>query len=159
MWTASIKKRKGFTLIEILAVIGILGILFAVISSPIMSLYRKIIFQGAVENVITMLDEARKSTLSSYYSSQYGVHIASSTVTLFRGSSYSVSDPNNDVYELSNAVKITEINITGGGDDVIFERITGETAQDGNIVLTPLVGTLSSSTIVVYKSGLVEISN
>jgi len=159
MWAATVKKRKGFTLIEILAVISILAVLFAIISSPIMSFYRKVVFQGATENVLTMLDEARKSTLSSYYSSQYGVHVTSSTITLFKGNSYSAVDPNNDVYELSSAVEITEINLTGGGNDVVFERITGETTQDGTIVLTPRIGDFSSSTITVHKSGLVEINN
>ena len=109
MRLSSLQKIKGFTLIEILIVIGILSVVFAFISTPILSFYRDVIYRGNVENVLTMLDEARKSTLSSYYSSQYGVHVSSTTVTLFRGSTYSAVDPNNDVYDLSGIVEITDV--------------------------------------------------
>lgn len=153
----SLHKEKGFTLIEILITLGIVGVLFGLISAPLMSFYRDIVYRGNVENVLTMLDEARKSTLSSYYSSQYGVHVATSTVTLFKGATYSAVDPDNDVFELSGIVEITETNITGGGDEIVFERITGETSQDGTLVVSLLVGRMSSSTITIHKSGLVEV--
>jgi len=147
----------GFTLLELLIVIGIFSILFVFISTPLLLFSRDVVYRGNVENILTMLDEARKSTLSSYFSSQYGVHLSTSTVTLFRGSTYSAIDPNNDVYELSDIVNITGININGGGDDVVFERITGETAKHGTIVISLLSGSSSPKTITVHKSGLVEI--
>ena len=151
------KSLMGFTLIEILIVISIFSILFAFISAPLMSFYKDVVYRGNVENVLTMIDEARKSTLSSYYSSQYGVHLSTSTVTLFRGDTYSEEDTNNDVYDLSGIVEITEININGSVYDIVFERITGETTGYGTIEISLLTGSTSPKTITIYKSGLVEI--
>jgi prepilin-type N-terminal cleavage/methylation domain-containing protein len=153
----NLNKEKGFTLIEILIVVGLLGILFAFVSTPLVSFYRKVVFQGTTENIMAMMDEARKSTLSSYNSSQYGVHFEPTSATLFTGATYVVGDSTNDVYELSNAIEISDITFNGGGSDIVFERITGETNEYGSITITSLVNSTSEKTINIFQSGLVEI--
>jgi len=150
-------KQKGFTLLEILIVIAIMGTVFALSAQPLLSFYHRIVLQGTVENVLAMLDEARKSTLSSYYSSQYGVHFETSKAVLFRGATYSALDLNNDEYMLSDNTEISTISLTGGGSDVVFDRITGETSQDGFIEIELVNSTLASSTITIHLSGLVEV--
>ena len=106
-----------------------------------------------------MLDEARKSTLSSYYSSQYGVHFGTSTVTLFRGDTYSFGASNNDVYTFPSNVEITSVGLNGAGNDVVFERITGETSQYGEVAVSLLTGSTSPKSITIHPSGLVELND
>lgn len=151
------ERGKGFTLLEILVVIGIMGLLLSFTANPLLSFYRQIVFQGAVENVLTMLDEARKSTLSSYYSTEYGVHFETGRVVLFRGNTFNNGDSNNDEYILDVSTNISNITLNGGVIDVVFDRITGETSTYGSIVVEQISGNLSSSTITIHSSGLVEV--
>ena len=149
--------NKGFTLIEILIAVGIMALLFGLSAQPLLTFYRNIRFQGAVENVLTMLDEARKSTLSSYNSSQYGVHFETNRVVLFRGATFTEPNPENEEYNFSDIIEISTISLAGGVDDVIFERISGETSATGTIEVSLLAGSTTSKLITVHGSGLVEV--
>ena len=149
-------KKEGFTLSEVLLVVTLTVILLAFISSPLVSFYRSVVMQSATENVLAMFDEARKSTLSSLDSSQYGVHITSTSTTLFKGGTYLAGDPDNDVYELNTMIEITSISLSGGGNDVVFERITGETSQSGTLTISPKNGSTTPRDITIHMSGLVE---
>ena len=151
-----ISKSEGITLLEILLVIAISSLLLGFVASPLLSFYRQIVFQGATENVLAMLDEARKSTLSSYYSSQYGVYFDTDKVVLFRGATYSASDPNNDVYTFNNNVQISTTTLSGGVDEVVFSRITGETSASGTVTMSTLIGSTTKN-ISIHSSGLVEV--
>ena len=151
------KREKGFTLLEVLIVVGILALLVTLSAKPLLSFYRNIRFQGAVENVLTMLDEARKSTLSSYNSSQYGVHFETNRTVLFRGDTFTEPNPENDEYIFSDIIEISSSTFSGGGDDVVFERITGETANGGVLEIVLLTASSTRKIITIHTSGLVEV--
>ena len=149
--------KKGFTMLEILAVLGISALLLLFTTAPLMSYYQRVVFQGVTENVMTMLDEARKSTLSSFKSSQYGVYFTATSTTLFSGTTYTPGAPDNDIYVLDSGVEITGINLNGGGDELVFKRISGETEEYGTIEVSSLRGSTSPRIITIYETGLVEI--
>lgn len=148
--------KKGFTLIETVVSLAILGLIFALALGPFITYYRHVVFQGQREQILAILDEARKSTLSSYNSSQYGVHFATSTVTLFQGAFYISGSSGNSVYTLNTSVQIKNISFTGGGSNVLFKRISGETDQNGSFIIDMPVASTSKS-VTIYNSGLVEV--
>ena len=146
------KLKDGYTLLEILIVVAVLVVIATLTAEPLLTYYRNIRFQGAVENVLTMLDEARKSTLSSYESSQYGVHFEAERVVLFKGDTFVDLDPDNDEFYFSNEVTISTTSFTGGGDDVLFERITGETGNSGTLGVSLLIGATTTKVITIHQS-------
>lgn len=146
--------QKGVTLLEILIVIAILGALSALIVGNFSSTRGDQVLKNETEAVVALLQEARSNTLSGLDSSQYGVHIQSDRVILFKGSSYSSSDPSNSPYFIDDAVFISSINLQGGGSDIIFERLTGETTAYGTLILRRASDASLNRTITISSIGL-----
>ena len=149
-------KQSGFTLAETLMVVSI-TIMVSAITMFSFSAY------GSTEaiskdqaKVVSVLEKARALTLNSYNSSQYGVHFASSTVTIFTGVTYSSSTPSNIVTTLNSKVQISGVALAGGGNDVIFNRLSGETNQMGTTTLSLVSASTTMRTVTIYRSGLIQ---
>ncbi len=133
-----INYNKGFTFIELLIVIAIIGIL-SLITIPNLSNFRKEqALKNTTENVITLLDKAQSDSLSSLNSNNYGVHFASNYMVYFVGSTFSNTNPNNKKVDFEPGVAIPlngGINLNGGGSNIIFPRLTGNVVGYGTIIL------------------------
>jgi len=134
-----ISNYKGFTLVELLVIVGILVILATISVSVFRFFQRESDLNNNAEETINILRLAQSKTLASEGASQYGVYFDTSVsphqYILFKGSDFATRDASFDeIYELSNTVEIYEINL-GGGNEVVFNRLTGETNQPGNITL------------------------
>jgi hypothetical protein len=110
--------------------------------------------QAVAESTLSLLNEAQNSTLSAKDSYSYGVHFESSEITLFRGVAYSNSDPNNRTVDIDGAVEISNISLVGGGQDVLFQRLTGKTSQSGTITIRLKSDTSKTKTILIEASGV-----
>jgi prepilin-type N-terminal cleavage/methylation domain-containing protein len=147
--------RNGFSVIEIIIVIAIMSLLMGLAVSTFITYRKREAFNKDTETVTEILTQARAQTLQSKGGLQYGVHFATSQVTLFSGTAYATSTVSNSVYPLISTDLILNISLTGGGSDVIFKRLTGETDQNGTIVVD--VPSLSQTkTVTIYKTGLID---
>lgn len=149
-----LKNKKGFTAIEILIVISILGLL-SFITLGFFVDYRR--SQGTtqdVELIASLLYKARSDAVSSNGSFDYGVRFASSTATTFRGSAYNASDPLNQTFSFASGNFLSVIALTSGGVDVVFNKLTGETVQSGSLILTASDGGVK--VITIYPTGLIQ---
>jgi type IV fimbrial biogenesis protein FimU len=146
---------KGFTLLEILISMAILGIILVIMVSTFKLFANHQAINKDAENVIEALQEARALTLASQNASQYGVHFATSTVTIFTGATYNASTSTNKSVPLSSSATVLTISLVGGGNDVVFQRLTGETAQNGTIIVSSSA-TPQTRTVTIYKTGLIE---
>lgn len=106
--------------------------------------------------VLTKLREARALTLASKNDAQWGVHLASSSITLFEGASYDAGDASNVNINLNPLVTLATITLEGGGSDVVFDRLTGSTPQSGTTTLSLIASSTMTRTIVIYETGVVE---
>ncbi len=147
--------KKGFTIFELLIVISIIAILSAIIITTLSDFRHNQAVDKDAQTIVAYLDDAKSKTLASKDASQYGVYFSSSTITVFKGSSYSASDPENRVYDLNPTVRVNSISLTGGGSSVVFDRLTGGTAQNGTLVLSSRRAT-TTRTVTIYKTGSVE---
>lgn len=148
--------RKGFSLTEVIVTIAITMLLVAVISSVFLSFDRYQALEGDTAKVTSVLERARQLTLFSKEASQYGVHLEASQVILFKGGTYSVGDQENVSTSLHSKVLISSYTLTGGGDDVVFDRLTGETSQDGSITLQSRIDTSKTKIINIEETGLIK---
>ncbi len=147
--------KKGFSLLEIVIVLTILTIISFIVVTVFSSFNSAQGLEKDTQSIMAYLDEAKSKTLSSRDASQHGVHFASTTVTLFRGSVYNPADAENRIFNLNSTVVIRGTALTGGGSDVVFNRLTGETSQYGTITVFSNRAS-TTRTVTIYKTGSVE---
>lgn len=150
-------KNSGFTLLELLFVIVIAGIISTIIFLSLFKLNSSQALEKSADLVASVLNEAKALTLSSKGDTQYGVHFEPTQVVLFMGGAYSPSDGANVVSTLHSLTGIQNINLNGGGSDVIFKRLTGNTDQHGSVEVFLLASTTVSRTITISATGVVEL--
>lgn len=153
-----LQKTKGFTLVEIVVVIGILGVLAAIALPSYRSFQKKSDLSNITEELINTLRVAQNKTLVSEGPSQWGVFFDSSAtphqLTLFKGTAYASREQSFDeVHRIPASVEIYEINL-GGGQEVVFNRLSGGTYQTGSISLR-LIDEPETKTIYIEQSGRV----
>lgn len=148
-------KKNGFTLIEILIIIAIAIIITVGSISVFVNFNKNKALEISTQNITSLLKEARSLTLASKNANVYGVHLQADKAILFEGSNFSSTSPNNREYNLPSNIKITSINLNGGGNDVLFNRLTGETDQFGTTT-TSLLNSSSSKNIIIENTGIVE---
>lgn len=146
--------QRGVTLIEIVIVIAI----FAAFSGAVFIAYKRFNSYHSLDKsrdeLVSLLEEARTLTLSSKENSQYGVHIDATEAILFTGDTFMPGAIENVAISYGQTVTATAT-LAGGGANVIFERLSGRTANEGNITLSSASATTTKS-IIIYPSGLVE---
>ncbi len=151
----SLRSEGGLTTIELIVSLAILTVLTIVVLTSLISFKKNQSLSKDSGTVVEVLRQARNQTLSSKNSSNYGVHMATTTVTLFAGSSYSSGASTNQDFLLSSTDTILTISLAGGESNVVFNRLTGETAQNGTVVISsPDVS--ETKTVTIYKTGLIE---
>lgn len=151
------KASRGISLLEILIVLATMVILAAFTFQSFRSLTLRKTLDGSASLVVAELNRARSLTLGSKDASEWGVHLESARVTLFKGSSYSAGGADNVVTTLDSRVRISTISLTGGAQDVIFQRLTGKTSQTGTIVLTAPLDASLQKTITLYGTGITQL--
>lgn len=125
-----IYNMKGFTLLEIVITTSILVLIgaIALVSFTNSRNIRDLNATGI--NILSILQSAQSKTLASESDSSWGVHLEQGRYVLFKGSSFA-SATSTQEYILPSALEIVIINLAGGGADIIFDRLTGRTGQNG----------------------------
>lgn len=154
--------ERGFTLFEVIIVVLILLTLAAIAIPSIRSLQKTPQLTTTAQEVINILRVAQNKTLSSEGNSQYGVYFKTTTTPhqylVFKGSSYVARDTAFDqTYSLPAAVEFYEV-ATGGNNEVVFDRLTGTTANAGNVSLRLKNDTGQTSIVYIDNSGVVGAS-
>lgn len=154
------KNDRGFTFIELLIIISIIG-LISLVTIPSLSKFKtEQALKNTTENVITLLNKAQSDSLSSINSNNYGVHFGSNYMVYFIGNTFSNTDPNNKRSNFEPGVSIpliNGINLNGGGSDVIFPRLTGNVIGYGTIVLQLTNKSSHQKIIKITKVGSVSL--
>ncbi len=151
------QSKKGFSLLELIIVISISMILGVISISTFYSVSEQQSLEKDVNYAIALVEKARLQTVNAKSNSQFGVRFASSSVTLFQGSSYVAGSSTNTMFNFSPKVEISAINLSGGTQNLVFELITGKANATGTVTFRLKTKPSASTTVIMYKTGLVEI--
>lgn len=152
VWGRYNHNNYGFTFVEVLITVAVITILgsIALVSFNASRNVRDL--STTEQNVLSVLRLAQSKTLAGENDSAWGVHLESNQITLFQGSTYA-SSPLKQTYALPDSVEVTGVLLNGGGSDVIFKRVTGETDQTGTFTLNVIANPSHSRSITVNGSG------
>lgn len=150
----------GFTLVEILIIMGILAILFTITSLNLSNTVPKSSLDNALSLLIADLKQQQLHALTGdtqgqSSSSNYGIYFGSGKYTLFRGNNYNASDTSN--YD----VNLDDINTssTASGGVIIFVKNSGQIlnySPTNNTITFTQINIGSSKTITINKYGVIE---
>lgn len=146
-------RHHGFTLIEVLIALLIVGLVVTVLIASFRSFTARRTLDGAAANVISALEVARAQTLDSLSDSAYGVHIETDRVVIFAGATYMPGDPGNRLILLSPQVSVGS-SLTGGTTDVSFARLSGKASATGTITVTLRADPSQTRVITVAPGGI-----
>jgi prepilin-type N-terminal cleavage/methylation domain-containing protein len=129
-------RPKAFSLLETIVVITILAAAlgFSVLYAQTDDLRTDLHTQAAL--LASYLRESQTDASSGKGGSAYGVHLETDRYVLFEGGSYSANDADNFVVELPAGIQITQINLAGGGSNIVFSTPLGGTTNTGSFDLT-----------------------
>jgi prepilin-type N-terminal cleavage/methylation domain-containing protein len=160
-----VKPHPGFTLVEIVIVVGIVGVLVALTAMTLTRSYSRSSVNSVVDEVIAEMKLQQIKAMSgdsegSSSSQSYGVHFETDRYVLFRGDSYVVNSTANRVYELDGVVQFNSILFPGG--NVIFSKVSGEVSgytNGANSITVRQGETGDEKTLILNKYGVVTAVN
>ena len=144
-------------MIEVLIVIVIVIIIIAITIFSYRFFERQTDLESEALNIEATIKLAQTKTLASEEATQYGVHFTANSYTLFKGAVYDPLDASNKAYQVSSRLEINNISLSGGGSDIIFNRISGATAQDGQIGIRIIAEPAKTQTIEISSTGQVQL--
>ena len=142
---------------EILIGVAILALITGVLTISFAKTAGSKALEADAENLVEFLNSARSRTLSAENDAQYGVYLESDRAIIFRGNTYSSSDPENIVWEFNPRVTLSSINLSGGGSEVVFTRLTGASNRSGTLTLSLVNDSSQTRTVAISLLGISEI--
>ena len=146
---------RGFTLVELLVVIGVGVIMFVVTAGAFSAFTRQSVLDREVQIVRSTVQDARSRTVLAENDLQYGVHFESNQITLFAGGAYNASDPNNEVVPIDARVSLSDIAIATSSNDIVFKKVTGEASAHGTTTVSLVSDPTQAVDLVVASSGAI----
>lgn len=113
------KSGAGFTLMEVIVVIGIMTLVLAAGLAYSFDAYRGYLFRSEYKNVQHIIAQARNRAVNNFYESQHGVEFLADKYVLFIGNTYDEDDDRNEEFPKSQAFSII------GVDAIVFEQLSG----------------------------------
>lgn len=134
-------------------VLGIISIVLGFTVSGFRNFTRYQQYDYAVTTVKTTLQAAHDNAKHAVDGVSYGVKVGTSSITTFKGGTYSGSDPDNVSISFSEVTLLPAL--SGGGDEIIFSELTGLPSATGTVSIT---GTNhnGSTTATISNAGVIQ---
>lgn len=154
----NMKYTRGFTILEILIVIAILGIMIGIIVPSFSNFRNRQAVSNTTEDLVSFLNKARNNTLLSKNSNYYSIHLDTNHAVLFTGGVYDENDNTNEILDFDTLVSVPAgtVLINGGGSDISFDRLTGDTSDYGTIKVVLTEDVAINKTITINKLGIIS---
>ncbi len=148
------KTQHGLTLIEILVVVGILGLILAMTTGVNVDLFRGDLFRSEQSTVISLLEKARSRSMSNMYDTTHGVCYSSGNYILFRGSTCSPSASTSEKFP-ANVEISTASNFASAFPTIVFNRLAGTTTS-GSLITIAITDGVKSANIEINNEGTIS---
>lgn len=156
-----IKNKGGFSILEVLLVLFLFGIIFAMSAGAYNSWQRQVVLINAKDEIKSALVRAHQLSSAVAKDNTWGIHLETNRYILFKGNYYNEIDPDNVVWDLRGVTILNpEESFADGagsyGSDVVFAKLTGSTSNYGTISVASLGDVSSIKSIDVQASGQIN---
>jgi prepilin-type N-terminal cleavage/methylation domain-containing protein len=127
--------NKGFTLMEMLVVIGIIGLVGSLALFLDFNSFRGNAFRSEINTLVISLQTARADALNNIHQKKHGVAIfpgGYDGYVVFEGDSYALRDTSRD--ENINISYNISFDSSAPGE-IVFDQLSGNSNYDGDIVV------------------------
>ncbi|MDO8430365.1 MAG: prepilin-type N-terminal cleavage/methylation domain-containing protein [Candidatus Taylorbacteria bacterium] len=145
-------KVKGFSLVEVLVVITIMGIILAIVMYSFSAARSKKQVEIAIDSINFKLEQAKANAIAGKNGNNFGVQFSTTTYVYFSGNSYNPADITNSSSTIEANLQITK-NFSDGGSVIIFSRLTGFPQATGTITVTNTSNASSTARITIGTLG------
>ncbi|MFH1461226.1 MAG: prepilin-type N-terminal cleavage/methylation domain-containing protein [Patescibacteria group bacterium] len=152
-------KQRGFTFIETLIALAVIALIITITISSYRYFEKNTELENTAQKIVSVLKSAQTKTLASEQASQYGVHFENDKYILFKGDTHQPEADDNIDYQLPNRLEIVNISLNGEGADVVFQRINGQTEQNGTIDLRIISQPSKLETVNIHSTGQIELAS
>lgn len=147
----------GFTLVELMVVMGILATLIGIVTINLSGAQQKVSVNSTIQVIISDMKEQQikamiGDTEGRPTASSYGVHFDANQYVLFNGSAYSSTDTSNFAVPLSPNLQFTT------PIDIIFSRASGELITSASVTVQNITNS-EQKTIQLNRYGVVTSVN
>jgi prepilin-type N-terminal cleavage/methylation domain-containing protein len=148
--------RRAFTLIELLIVIGVMGLLVGLSSLSLVSFGKGSELDSGRTTVVQALREAQSDSLANLGNNPWGVHFETNKVVIYQdtGSGYNPADIANNRTKLFPKGVVASWNLTGGTNYLLFDKGLGTTLNNGSITISSTANT--TATITINSEGMID---
>lgn len=146
---------KGFSLLELVIGIAIIAIIAGISVATFAKFSRSSSVNKEADIALSHLEKARNQTLASVDSSSFGVRFSTSTITFYKGTTYSGSTGR--VVQSIPSNVLVSYSFTGNAQEIYFNRLTGIPSATGTVTFTSRSNASTTKTIQVQATGLAEI--
>ena len=143
-------------MVEVLVSLAIAMVAVGIVFVSLSNLNKRKALDGSVGTVVSVLHEARALTLSSSGASTYGVYFGEGQVVLFKGAVYATSTATNVVSLVHPLTAIRNVLLAASSTSVVFNRLTGATAQPGTLTVSLKENPLEYRTITISSTGIIN---
>lgn len=149
--------KSAFSVVEIIIIIAVGLILFTITTSAFNGMRNRQALNATIEEISSAIQNSQAKTLASKKSQNYGVRFEANRLVAFEGSTFTEPNTANKEIKFSSLAEISVISLNGGGQNMVFEKLTGETNQYGAITVRIKNDTAGIKTITIEKTGSVSI--
>lgn len=147
---------QGVTLVELFVVVAVLAIVTGIIAAAFGGFRRRTLVDNAAGQVVALLREARALTLASRDGAAWGVHFEASNIALFRAPTFISGAADNKPIALDTSVALATTSIAGGGSDIIFKKLSGETNNAATTTISRVADPTISRIVTVSATGVIH---
>lgn len=146
---------KGFSLLEIIFVIAIIGILTAIGVNSFQEAQLKKHQQAIVQNIISNLEKAKADTQAGKGGIQHGIKFNTQDFVLFSGSTFDSSNASNITVGIHSQFEI-ETTLTNSQKIITFSRLYGDPNETATITVSHLDDRLSPIMFTIDNVGSIS---
>lgn len=155
------KNQKGVTMLEIIIVFMVVALIVSMGFSSYRTWQRKVLLTNTRDEIKSALVRAQQLATAADNNTAWGMHLATSSYTIFPGDFYNELDPNNKTWDL-NGIEIVNSYITfadgagGYSSDVVFSKFDGDTYNTGTVSIIVSAQNDLSKNVIVQSSGQID---